>query len=320
MEMRRVPGTEIDISAICLGTMTYGNPVDGDRAICLTHLALDLGINFIDTANIYEGYDRVVGSAGGVSEQFLGEALKGRRDQAVVTTKAGCFVGAGDDNGGLSPRHIMRELERSLKRLQTDYVDFYLAHIPDPKTPTEAIVPTFDEIVRSGKARAWGFSNFEAPDIARMVETAKTGGYAPPRLSQPYYSMLGRDAEKEHIPTCLEHDIGITCYRVLESGLLTGKYAKGAPPPKDARGDVMPSWLSFDQDDDTPFEIAARVAEIAGEHGMTPVECALAWTIAQQGITAAVVGVKNEEQLRQAARAGERTLERSVLDEIDAIL
>ena len=117
MKSRRIHGTDIDVSPICLGTMTFENPVDKDQAVRLTHLALDLGINFIDTANIYERYDRVIGSAGGVSEQFLGEALKGKRDRAVVTTKAGCFVGEGDENGGLNRQHMMRELERSLKRL-----------------------------------------------------------------------------------------------------------------------------------------------------------------------------------------------------------
>ena len=320
MKLRRVPGTDIDVSPICLGTMTYGNPVDRDQAIRLTHLALDLGINFIDTANIYEGYDRVIGSAGGISEQYLGEALKGKRDQAVITTKVGCFVGEGDANGGLTRTHVMREVERSLERLQTDYVDFYLAHMPDHKTRPEDIVPTFDDIVRSGKARAWGFSNFDVSDNLTMIETARAGGHAPPRLSQPYYSMLVREAETEHIPMCLEHEIGIACYRVLEGGLLSGKYAKGAPPPKDTRADIMPRWLSFDQNDDRPYEIAAQVAKIAEENDMTAVECTLAWTIAQKGITAAVVGVKSEEQIRQAVRAGERVLGPEALAELDAIL
>ncbi len=181
-------------------------------------------------------------------------------------------------------------------------------------------MPTFDEIVQSGKARAWGFSNFEIPDIAKMVETAKSGGYARPRLSQPYYSMLCRDAEKEHVPTCREHGIGIACYRVLEGGLLSGKYAKGAPPPIDTRADIMPGWLSFDPNDDRPFEIAAQVGKIAEENDMTAVECTLAWTIAQPGITAAVVGVKSENQIRQAVQAGERVLGPEALAELDAIL
>ena len=137
MKLRRVPGTEIDVSPVCLGTMTYGRPVEKPDAIRLTLLAMDLGINFIDTANIYEGYDRVVGSAGGVSEAILGEALQGRRDEVVLITKVGNFVGEGPDDGGLGRKHVMRALEISLKRLRTDYVDFYLAHRPDPDTPLE---------------------------------------------------------------------------------------------------------------------------------------------------------------------------------------
>ena len=320
MELRRVPGTEIDVSPICLGTMTYGNPVKRRDAIRLTHLALNLGINFIDTANIYEGYDRVVGSAGGVAEEILGEALEGRRDEVVLITKVGNLVGKGSDDVGLGRKHVLRELEKSLRRLRTEYVDFYLAHRPDPDTPPEEFVLLFDEIVKSGKARAWGFSNFEAPDINKMVEIAKSGDLARPRLSQPYYSMLNREIEKEHLPACVEHGIGVACFRVLEGGLLSGKYAKGVPPPEGSRAQEMPGWLPLDKKDDAAFRTAAKVSEIARENGMTPAECAIGWAIAQKGITAALVGIKREEQLQQAVRAGERPFDATLLKRIQAVL
>ena len=319
MELRRVPGTEIAVTPICLGTMTYGNPVERTDAIHLTHLALDLGINFIDTANIYEGYDRVLGSAGGVAEEILGEALQGKRDKVVLITKVGNPVGKGPDDGGLGRKHVLRELEKSLKRLRTGYVDFYLAHRPDPDTPPEKLVSLFDEIVKSGKARAWGFSNFEPPDINRMIETARRDGLVQPRLSQPHYSMLNREIETEHLPTCVKHGIGIACFRVLEGGLLSGKYAKGAPPPKGSRAQEMPGWLPLEKKDESAFETAAALSRIAKENGRTSAECAIAWAIAQKGITSVLVGVKREEQVRQAAGAGEWTMEPAMLESLNAL-
>jgi aryl-alcohol dehydrogenase-like predicted oxidoreductase len=320
MELRRIPGTQIDVTPICMGTMNFGNPVDRDTAIRLTNLAIDLGINFIDTANIYEGYDRVQGSAGGVSETFLGEALTGKRHKVILITKVGNLVGKTADDEGLGRKHIMRELDKSLKRLRTDYVDIYMAHRPDPNTPPEKFVPVFDEIARSGKARAWGFSNFDTPEISKMIAAAKAGGFEPPRLSQPYYSMLNRDIEKSHLPTCVENGIGIACFRVLESGLLSGKYAKGTPPPPGSRAQEKPGWLPLDKKDDKAFKIAAEVAQIAHENGLTSAQCAIGWTIAQKGITTAIIGIKREEQIREAATAGHQPLDSAVLKKLNALL
>ena len=320
MELRRIPGTEIDVTPICMGTMTFGNPVAKDAAIRLTHQALDLGINFIDTANSYEGYDREQGSPGGVAEEILGEALQGRREKVVVVTKVGNSVGGNKpENEGLSRKHVMGELEKSLKRLRTDYVDVYMAHRPDPNTATENIAPVFDEIVRSGKARVWGFSNFPVPDIKTMIASAKSGGLEPPRLSQPSYSIIDREIEKEHLPVCVENSIGITCFRVLEGGLLSGKYTKDSPPPAGSRAEEMPGWLPLDQKGDTAFEIAMKVVDIAKENGITPAECAIAWAIAREGITTAVVGVKRPEQLEQAAQAGECVLDTRVLGQLNSL-
>jgi aryl-alcohol dehydrogenase-like predicted oxidoreductase len=300
--------------------MNFGNPVDKAAAIYLTHLAIDLGITFIDTANIYEGYDRVQGSAGGVSETYLGEALAGRRNKVVVISKVGNLVGSTVEDEGLGRKHVMRELEKTLKRLRTDHVDIYMAHRPDPKTPAEQIVPLFDEIVRSGKARAWGFSNFDTPDIMKMIAAAKAGGFAPPRLSQPYYSMLNRDIEKTHLPACIENGIGIACFRVLESGLLTGKYIKGSPPPAGSRAMEKPGWLPLDKKDDAAFATASAISAIAGKYAITQSQCAIGWTIAQKGITSAIIGIKREGQLREAAKAGEQPLCAEIIAAINSHL
>jgi len=319
MKLRRVPGTEIDVSPVCLGTMTYGRPVGKAEAIRLTHLALDLGINFIDTANIYEGYARVLGSAGGVAEEILGEALQGRRDRAVLTTKVGNPVGQGPEETGLGQQHVLRELEKSLRRLRTDHVDFYLAHRPDPSTPLEGVVDLFDSLVKSGKIRHWGFSNFEVADIHKMAQIAASEGYHPPRLSQPRYSLLVRDIEKEHLPVCRQYEIGVTAFRVLEGGLLSGKYVAGATPPEGSRAREMPSWVPTESQSEAAFRKIRAITEVAHAARITPAQCAIAWVTAQGGISAAVVGVTREEQLRDAARAAELRLDAASLEKLQML-
>ena len=304
MELRKVPGTDICVSPICLGTMTFGTPVAEADAIRLVHRAIDLGINFIDTANMYEGYNRTMGSPGGVAETILGKALAGRRERAVITTKVGNLVGHGPDDGGLGRKHVLCEIDKSLTRMKTDYVDFYLAHRPDPNTPLEDVVQVFDGLVRAGKVRQWGFSNFQAPDVRRMVEIADAAGLARPRLAQPYYNMLHRDIEKDHLPACRELEIGVTAYRPLDSGLLTGKYARGKDAPEGSRASEMPAWLPLDKQNDATFDKIDAVCEMACAAGVAPAQYALAWCAAQPGVTSVVVGVKNEKQVQDAAAAG----------------
>jgi len=320
MERRKVPGTDVEVSPICLGTMTYGTPVAKEDAIRLTHLAIDLGINFIDTANMYEGYNRTMGSPGGVAEEILGEALVGKRDKVILTTKVANLVGDGPDDGGLGEKHVLRELEKSLTRMKTDYVDFYLAHRPDPETPVEEVVERFDGLVKSGKVRYWGFSNFDTPDIRKMVDVARDGGFAQPRVSQPFYNMLHREIEAEHLPACRELGIGVTPYRPLESGLLSGKYARGKAAPEGSRAAEMPNWLPLDKQEDATFEKIETIAEMARTAGVTPAQYAIAWIIAQPGITSAVVGVKRDEQVRDAAGAGEFAVSGEDLERLQAVL
>jgi aryl-alcohol dehydrogenase-like predicted oxidoreductase len=320
VELREVPGTEVRVSPICLGTMLYGRPVGRAEAIRLTRLAVDLGLNFIDTANIYEGYDRSLGSAGGVSEEYIGEALDGVREQVVITTKVGSPVGDGSDDCGLGRRHVLRELDKSLSRLRTDHVDFYLAHRPDPATPLEDVVGLFDSLVKAGKVRHWGFSNFEAADAAKMVEIARGSSAARPRLSQPPYSILKRGIEEDHLPTCRSLGIGVACYRPLEGGLLSGKYGRGRKPPAGSRAEEMPAWMPLEDKDEATFEKISTVCEMARAAGVTPAQYAIAWTIAQPGVTAAVAGIRREDQLRDAVGAGEFAFPDDDLARLDEIL
>ncbi|MFH0963716.1 MAG: aldo/keto reductase [Planctomycetota bacterium] len=320
MELRQVPGTEIKVSPICLGTMTYGRPVGKKEAIRLTQVAIGLGINFIDTANMYEGYDRKAGSAGGVAEEILGEALAGRREDVVLITKVGNAIGPGNDDRGLGRTHVRREIERSLRRLGTDHVDFYLAHRPDPETQLEEVAETFGRLVEEGKVRHWGFSNFSGPEVEELAALAKGGSVEAPRLSQPPYSMLNREIEREHLPACRRNDIGVVCYRVLESGLLTGKYRRGEAPPSGSRASEKPEWVNLEKIDESTFAKVDAVCALAREASVAPGQYAISWVIAQPGVLAAIVGVKREEQIQEAAAAASYQLSSDELVRLRKIL
>jgi len=320
MNLRKIPDTEIEVTPVCLGTMTFGTPVVRGDAIKLTHFAIEAGINFIDTANIYEGYSRHIGSAGGVAEEILGEALAGKREQVALISKVGNAVGPSTDDTGLGKRHVMREIEKSLQRLRTDCVDFYLAHKPDPETPLEEIVETFNELIRAGKTRHWGVSNFSADEVEKLVAIACDSDLEPPRLSQPRYSMLTRDIEQDHLPACRQNEIGVTCYRVLESGLLSGKYHRGEAPPAGSRAAEKPEWVGLDNLDEITFGKIEAISAIAAQVGLTPAQLAVAWVIAQQGVTAAIVGVKREAQISDAVRAAQAPLSDDILAALDKIL
>lgn len=296
MKYRPIPNTELEVPTLCLGTMTFGTPVGKDEAVRIVHWALDHGLNFIDTADMYEGYTRFLGSPGGKGEEFLGEALKDRRDQAILTTKVGNPVGPEKDDTGLGRIHITRQIDASLGRLQTDYVDFYLLHRPDPTTPLEESLGVMADLIQVGKVRHWGFSNFEAPQIRDMIRICNENGLPRPVLSQPPYSCLDRGVESEHLPVCLELQIGVTPYRPLQGGLLTGKYQRGKPIPSDARA-AESRWLS-EPDDELYDKLEAFEAE-AGQAGLKPGQYALRWLLDQPGITSVIAGVKRIDQLEE---------------------
>ncbi len=300
MRYRTVPATDIEVSCLCLGTMTFGTPVGKDEAARIVHWALDHGVNFIDTADMYEGYTRFMGSPGGKSEEFLGEALQGRRKDAVVTTKAGNPVGPEPGDTGLGRVHLTRQIDASLQRLRTDYVDFYLLHRPDPETPLETSIEVMAGLVQSGKVRHWGFSNYEADQVREMMHICEENSYPKPVVSQPPYSWLNRGAEAEHLPLCRELDIAVTPYRPLEGGLLTGKYRRGGPLPEGTRA-TESKWLSPPDEEAhgriEGFEHEARAA------GLSPSRYAVRWLLDQAGVTSVVTGVTRAEQLEDLAAA-----------------
>jgi len=302
MNIRSVPNTDIEVSSICLGTMTFGNPLARDDAIRLVHWALDRGINFIDTADMYEGYARYLGSPGGVAETILGEALKDRRQRAVVTTKVGNPVGGPDYQGqGLSRTHIVHQIDASLTRLQSDYVDFYELHRPDPKTPLEEPIAVMAELIEAGKVRHWGLSNFAGEQIRNMVRLCDVHGWPRPVISQPPYSWLKRDEENNSLPMCRELELAVTPYQPLQGGLLTGKYRRGQPLPASSRA-AESGWL--DQPDDALYRRLEEFESEAQEAKLEPAQYALRWLLDQPGITAVVMGVKRIDQLAEVLDTG----------------
>lgn len=296
MQQRSIPNTNLNVSVVCLGTMTFGTPVDQAGATWITHWCLDNGINFIDTADMYEGYTRSLGSPGGKSEALLGTALAGRREQAIVTTKVGNPIGDETYRGaGLGPDHIRHQIDASLQRLQTDYVDIYEMHRDDPDTPLAESVEAMVGLIEKGKVRHWGFSNFEPSDVHNMIAICDANRWPRPVVAQPLLSWLDRELEDGYIPACIEYDIAITPYRALKSGLLTGKYKRGQAAPKGSRADES-SWL-----DDPGSEVWDEIERFEGEAqaaSLDPVQYAVKWLLDRPGVTSVIAGCKRPDQLQ----------------------
>jgi aryl-alcohol dehydrogenase-like predicted oxidoreductase len=316
MRYRRLGASGLLVSPICLGTMTFGTPVPEAEAIRLVHAAIDLGINFIDTANVYEGYRRVLGSPGGVAEEILGKALREHRNRVVLATKVGAPIGPGPQDRGLSAVHILREVEHSLRRLQTDTIDLYIVHWPDKEVPLETTLAALDEAVRQGKVRYVGVSNHLAWQLGELLAIGERHGW--PRIvsSQIPFSLLRREFQHD-LNFCMRHDIGVTPYQVLQGGLLAGKYRRGQAPPADSRAVEKPDWLwKFE---DGLFDRIEGIEALAREIGVPAAQYALAWTLEQPAMTSVIVGVKRLEQIREAVAALEVRIPREHLAKLDVI-
>jgi len=295
MEMRKLGADGPEVSVICLGTMTFGTPVAEPDAIKLTHHALDLGINFIDTANMYEGYARHIGSAGGVAEEILGKALEGRRANVVLATKVCNKIGPGDDDEGLSRAHINREIDRSLARLRTDYVDLYYMHRPDPDTPLAESIEAFNALINAGKVRYWGFSNFPAEQIEEILQLCDANNWPRPVVCQPAFSLLKNEAEKDIFPLCSKAGIGVVPYQVLQGGMLTGKYKRNAAAPDGSRLSEKPGWLP--EINDELFDRLEAIEAQAQSKGLSLLEYTIRESLARTGVTSLIIGAKRPEQL-----------------------
>lgn len=315
MKFRELGTSGLLVSPICLGTMTFGTPVAEGDAIELVHGAMDLGINFIDTANVYEGYARYLGSPGGAAEEIVGKALAGRRDQAVVATKVCAPVGPGPQDRGLSASHILREVDRSLKRLQTDYIDLYIIHWPDRYVPLETTLAAMDQCVRQGKVRYFGASNHNAAQLCEMLWLADRNGWPRVVSSQIPFSLLRREFQQD-LEFCERHSIGVTPYQPLQGGLLTGKYSRGQQPPGDSRAAEKPEWMwDFD---DSLFDRLEKIDGLAAELGVSSAQYSLAWALGQPAMSSLVVGVKSQHQIQDAVDSLDVEIPADHLEQLDA--
>ena len=301
MKTRKIPNTSLKVSQICLGTMTFGTPVAEADAIRMVHWALDHGINFIDSANIYEGYARVLGSPGGVAESIIGKALKGRRDQAVLATKVGMRVGEAPEDEGTSPAALRKHLELSLERLATDVIDLYYLHKPDPETPLVETLGALDQVIREGKVRYYGVSNYSARELSDLLTVADADGLPRPVICQPPLSLLKQDVLSDLLPLCEREHIAVTPYQILQSGLLTGKYRRGESLPEDSRKGEQSGWVW--ELTDALFDRLDEIEAQSRKAGLTMTQHAIRWVLAQPAVVAAIVGVKRTEQLEEAMAA-----------------
>jgi aryl-alcohol dehydrogenase-like predicted oxidoreductase len=314
MRLRQLGDSDLHVSEISLGSwLTYGGGVADDQAKACVEAAFEAGINFVDTANVY---------ATGGAEEFLGDVLQGRaRDSYVLATKLYFPMDDSGENQGLSRQQVEKQIDESLRRLRTDYVDLYQCHRYDRNTPLEETMSALSDVVRAGKARYIGFSEWSADQIRASLELSRDKGYEKFVSSQPQYSMLHREPEREVFPLCRENGISQIVWSPLAQGALTGKYKPGEPPPAGTRatsermGRMMGNWL-----DDDVLERVQRLVPIADRLGITMSHLALAWVLREANIASAIVGASRPEQVRENAAASGIELDEETLAEIDRIL
>ena len=288
MRMRRLGSSELEVTVVGLGCNNFGGRIDEHGTKAVVDAALDAGITFFDTADTYGG--------GGGSETFLGRILAGRRDQVVLATKFGHDLGDGETARG-SRTYIRKAIEASLRRLQTDRIDLYQYHRPDGVTPIEETLGALDELVKEGKVRAIGSSNFTASMVEEAHAVAEAGGLTPFVSEQSQYSWLRRDAERELLPASERLGIGFIPYFPLASGLLTGKYRRGEPAPEGTR-------LHGRQIDEADYDRIERLETFARESGASLLEVAIGGLAAMPGVTSVIAGATRPEQVRANAEAG----------------
>ncbi|HEV2639663.1 MAG TPA: aldo/keto reductase [Actinocrinis sp.] len=315
MRYRVLGGTGIEVSVHCLGAMMFGAVGNPDHAECvrITHAALDRGVNFVDTADMYSA---------GESEEIVGEALWGRRDSVVLATKVHFPMGDGPNRGGNSRRWIMRAVEDSLRRLQTDWIDLYQIHRPDPATDIEETLGALTDLVRQGKIRAFGCSSFPPSQIAEARHAAERHGLYRFRTEQPPYSMLTRGVEADLLPTCQRHGMGVLTWSPLAFGYLTGRYRKGRPVDLGAgRAALAPE--RFDPalpGNAAKIEAAEQFAVLADELGVPLPQLAVAFAAAHPAVTSVILGPRTMEQAVGLLEGADLVLDDATLDRIDEIV
>jgi aryl-alcohol dehydrogenase-like predicted oxidoreductase len=306
--------SDLRVSEISLGSwLTYGGGVADEQARACVDAAFEVGINFIDTANVY---------ARGAAEDFLGDVLSSRpRDTYVLATKLYFPMDDTGENQGLSRSQVHQQIDDSLRRLRTDHVDLYQCHRYDTETPLEETMEALTEVVRAGKARYLGFSEWSVEQIQAALDLSRANGWEKFVSSQPQYSMLWRAPEDEVIPLCRANGVSQIVWSPLAQGALTGKYKPGAPAPEGSRatsermGHMMGGWL-----DDRVLARVQRLVPLAERLALTMAQLALAWVLREENVASAIVGASRPEQVRDNAAASGVELDAETLSEIEAIL
>lgn len=308
MQYRRLGNSGLKVSALGLGTNAFGKRADGDTSKRIIDLAIERGINFIDTANIYAGTE---------SERLIGEALAGKRQQVVLATKAGLVRGPGDNERGSSRYHLQTELEQSLKRLKTDYVDLYQIHTFDPETPLEETLRALEDMIRSGKVRYIGASNYYAWELMKALGISDRLGLNRFVSTQTSYSLADRTPEKELVPMCLDQGVGIIPYFPLAGGILTGKYSAADKAPEGSRGQTDPSFGRFITEQ--TLALSDQVAALGEQAGISPGIMSLAWLMNRPAVSTVIVGATREQQLEDNLLSAELQLDAGLMNELDEI-
>ncbi len=316
MEYRQLGRSGLRVSVLTLGTMTFGGRsffskvgstgvADARRQV---DLCLEAGINFYDTANVYSE---------GVSEEILGEVLESRRDDVLIATKARMVIGTGPNDGGTSRYHIVRECERSLKRLRTDHIDLYQLHEWDGQTPLEESMEALDSLIRAGKVRYIGASNYSGWHLMKALGVAARHNFVPFVSQQIYYSLQGRDAEYELVPISLDQGLGILVWSPLAGGLLSGKYRRGSDQPE---GRHLNDWGEPPvYDREKLYDIVEVIISVGKAHNASGAQVALAYLLRKPGVSSVIIGARTEEQLKNNLGAANMQLSEEEFNRLDEV-
>jgi aryl-alcohol dehydrogenase-like predicted oxidoreductase len=294
MQYRHLGNSGLEVSEVGIGTNNFGGRMNYRQTQAVVHAALDQGINLLDTADIYSM---------GVSERYIGRALAGGlRHKAVIATKFGMKWADGPHGLGGSRKRVMDAVDGSLERLQTDYIDLYQMHRWDPATPIEETLRALDDLVKAGKVRYIGNSNYTAWQVVEAAWTSKTLGLAQFVSAQPEYSLLVRGPEAELLPACEKYGLGVLPYFPLAAGFLTGKYKRGTPPPPDTRLGKMPAPAAQRRLADPNFDTLEKLTKFAGDRGHTMHELAFAWLLGRKAVSSVIAGASTPEQVADNAK------------------
>lgn len=319
MQYKRLGNSGIEVSNLCLGTMAFGRWIDEAASVEILNTSLENGINFIDTANFYgKTQDEPFAHGNGESEEIIGNWLKGKRDQVILATKVGLPMSERKNDRGLSRVHIMKQVEDSLRRLQTDYIDLYQVHWFDPQTPLEETLRALDNLVHQGKVRYIGCSNYAAWQIAKAHGLSERLNLAKYVTVQPQYNLLSREIEQELLPFCESEGVGVMVYSPMARGVLSGKYKSLEDVPAEsraARGERLIKGYFTERN----FQLVDHYRRLAEGHDISLSQFAISWVLNQPAVTCAIIGASKPYHVTDAAGISDFKMTDELLKEINEV-